>query len=494
MIEDGKLWFIGGGTRTRAVARQECVTKEEAMELARTKHKKGGHFHRDLIKIALLDRIHSPGLDESIVKAISDCARCKNFGGTHLHALLQPITRRHPFELLVGDYLSMPPGKGGYHTIGLYLDTFTQHIWGYKFKTAGTGKTTVKSLEDIYGGFAPAEVFMSDGGKHFKNNEVRQCCERWGGRHHVVATYSPCINGLVEGTNRILLYVLACLCAPEVGEDGWQTMDWKDLPRTWPDHFDDAIRILNWRILPALKFRPKEILLGLVVNTKSTPIEASSSLLAPADINTHMAYAVQQRLDGYSEAVKHAVSRKAAFDRKVMKKGGVTTFKRGQLVQTYRNDLANTLSTARKLQPMWTGPYRVVERMLNSYKLETLDGKPLEGDLNARRLRRFIPREGTELAEEQTEFEARLANDDENLPIGDQTEEVHLGEIETEEAGAEEAEVEENRINPLDKDQPDNETEVESGEEDEDMGSIGSRIAQRRRGCDPNKRGPDGIG
>ena len=56
----------------------------------------------------------------------------------------------------MGDYLSMPPRKGGFHTIGLYLDTFTQHVWGFKFKTAGTGKTTVKSLEDIYGGFAPA--------------------------------------------------------------------------------------------------------------------------------------------------------------------------------------------------------------------------------------------------------------------------------------------------------------------------------------------------
>lgn len=154
MIEDGKLWFVGGGTHTRAVARRECITKEEAVEMARVEHEKDGHFHRDLIKIALLDRIHTPYLDQSIVKAISDCARCKNFGGTHLHALQQPITRRHPFELLVGDYLSMLPGKGGYHTVGLYLDTFSQHVWGYKFKTAGTGKTTVKSLEDIYGGFA----------------------------------------------------------------------------------------------------------------------------------------------------------------------------------------------------------------------------------------------------------------------------------------------------------------------------------------------------
>jgi hypothetical protein len=58
MIEDGKLWFVGGGTRTRAVARRECVTKDEAMVLARTEHEKGGHFHRDLIKIVLLGGLY----------------------------------------------------------------------------------------------------------------------------------------------------------------------------------------------------------------------------------------------------------------------------------------------------------------------------------------------------------------------------------------------------------------------------------------------------
>ena len=407
MIEEGKLWFVGGGTPTRAVARRECVTKEEAMELARAEHEKGGHFHRDLIKIALLDKINTPNLDQSIVTAISDCARCKNFGGTHLHSLLQPITRRHPFELLVGDYLSMPLGKGGYHTVGLYLDTFTQHVWGYKFKTAGTGKTTVKSLDDIFGGFAPAEVFMSDGGKHFKNTEVRQCCEKWGGRHHVVAAYSPWINGLVEGTNKILLYVLARLCAPEVGEDGWQAMNWVDLPKTWPDHFDEAIQILNWRILPALKFSPKELLLSLIVNTTPTPLEVSSSMPNPQDFDIHMAYAAQQRLDGYSEAVRHAMDRKTRFDRRVLdSKEGEVTFEKGHLVQVYRNDLANSISTERKLTPMWSEPRRVVERLLNSYTLESLDGRLLDGEYHARRLREFKPREGTELASQQKEVEA----------------------------------------------------------------------------------------
>ena len=395
MLDEGKLWFVGGGSGTRARARRKCVSRVEAVELAWLEHEQGGHWHRDAIKLALADRYHSPKMDELIVKAIMDCAHCKNFGGTHLHSLLQPIVRCHPFELLVGDYLSLPVGKGGYHTAGIYLDTCSQHVWGYKFKTHGSATTTNKSLDDIFHNFAPPETFMADGGKHFKNREVEENCERWGTKLHTVAAYSPWVNGLVEGTNKLLLYVLARLYAPEVGEDGWQATTWDKLPATWPDNFNKAIHILNWRILPALKFCPKEILLGLVVNTSKTPVEVSSSFLPPSDIDNHMTYTAQQRLDGYAEAVQHAVRRKAAFDRRVIKsKAGVVEFKEGQLVQVYRNKIALKLGTERKLTPLWSPPRRVIERLLNSYRLETLEGVPLDGLFNARHLRNFSPREG----------------------------------------------------------------------------------------------------
>ena len=87
-------------------------------------------------------------------------------------------------------------------------------------------------------------------------------------RHPARMTYS---NGLIKGTNKLLLYVLVRLCAPEVWEDRWQAATWDKLSMTWLYCFDKAICILNWWILPALKFCPKEILLGLVVNMSKTP-------------------------------------------------------------------------------------------------------------------------------------------------------------------------------------------------------------------------------
>jgi hypothetical protein len=179
MIENRKLWRVAGGHGTRARSKVECITRDEAMRLAKIEHETNGHWQRDSVKKSLLDRIWSPGLDASIVKGITGCGVCKNFGGTHLHSLLDPITRRHPFELLVGDYLSLPAGKGGYHTVGLYLDTCSQHVFGFKYKTAGSAKTTTDSLDKIFHSFAPWETFMSDGGRHFDNKRCMSYARNW---------------------------------------------------------------------------------------------------------------------------------------------------------------------------------------------------------------------------------------------------------------------------------------------------------------------------
>ena len=46
-------------------------------------------------------------------------------------------------------------------------------------------------------------------------------------------------------------------------------------------------------------------------------------------------------------------------------------------------------------------PHCVVSRLHNSYTLESLDGVPLTGLYNARRLCAFKPRDGTRLASEE---------------------------------------------------------------------------------------------
>jgi hypothetical protein len=47
--------------------------------------------------------------------------------------------------------------------VGLYLDTYSQHVWGFKHKVLGSGKTTEDVLVRIFHEFVPPETFMTDG-------------------------------------------------------------------------------------------------------------------------------------------------------------------------------------------------------------------------------------------------------------------------------------------------------------------------------------------
>jgi hypothetical protein len=209
-IEDGRLWKLGPKT-VRGRDRVECVTKAEAMELARTAHMQHSHFHCELIKIQLLNSIYSPALDQSIVRVITECGQCKNFGAKHLQSLLEPITCRHPFELMVSDTLSKPPGmggpigSGGFHKLALEMATYPQRLWAKLLISAASGKTTVTHLRKLWTDFQAPETYMCDNGLEFDNWQLCKLCEEFSVELHFVAAYSPWVNGLVEGTNAKIL-------------------------------------------------------------------------------------------------------------------------------------------------------------------------------------------------------------------------------------------------------------------------------------------------
>jgi len=194
--------------------------------------------------------------------------------------------------------------------------------------------------------------------------------------------------------------------SPTLGEDEYDKMD---IPTNWPDHLDAAIRSLNNRILPNLKFSPNELLLGLVVNTRPTPINvASTGPPTPEEVDVQMAYVDQHRFDGYAEITDHASRRKAAFDKKVLSTAPrEVIFRAGDLVQVYCSDLDYTFKSERKMEPKFLAPRRIVSRQRNSYKLETLEGLPISGRFSSRRLRLFIPRQGTDLEAAQAAVEKK---------------------------------------------------------------------------------------
>lgn len=380
------------------------MSQSEVVELAREEHVRNGHWRRDLIKLKLVDTICSPRLEKSITKAILECGRCKGFGGAVLYSLLQPITRRQPMELLVGDYLAMPKGKGGFTELGVFVDVFSQRVWVFKLHGHGTAKTTLVCLNHIEKEHGAPATLMTDGGSHFDNGDVRDWCALHGTKAVVVAAYSAWQNGLCEGSNSRLLGRLKRACAPDLGEDGWaKVTSFEDLPRNWPDHLDDAICSINNRIIPAYNYSPHELLTGVIINSAPVPIAEMDALPTPDEVHQHLALSKQQRLDAYSHIVEKANERETSFNEGLdnSRRKKAVEFTVGVLVQVYRSDLDYTFKTERKLLPKWGPVRRIVGRNRNSYKIATLEGLTLKGWFSARRLREFVAWPGTELEADQ---------------------------------------------------------------------------------------------
>ena len=191
---------------------------------------------------------------------------------------------------------------------------------------------------------------MTDGGSHFNNGDVCVWCEVNNAKHHITAAYAPWINGLVEGTNALLLGQLHCLCSLGLGEDDHEHVLADHITGTLPNHFDAAIHQLNKRIIHIFQLSPKEPLLGLIINTMATPCPDAMTELITDMVNVQAAYINQQQLDSTSCMVAHTMQRKAVFDRWVeWSRVGHIIFKPGQPVQVYDITLDGTLSTLHKI-------------------------------------------------------------------------------------------------------------------------------------------------
>ncbi|CUA71180.1 Retrovirus-related Pol polyprotein from transposon 412 [Rhizoctonia solani] len=393
---DGKLWLVGG-KHSRGGTPVECIPSHEGLELAHAVHSAGGHFGRDMTVLALQQEYHWPRMRRDATEAVTSCAKCRNFGPRLLTALLQPITRARPLDLLVGDYVSYSEGHGGHKNVLLIMDVYSRFMFAFPTRKPGTGRFTVEALDKIAEFIGTPSSFMADGGSHFDCEEVKQWARERGVQVIKTPAYAPWVNGLAEGGVKLLSGRLRTLCAPSIGTSREGEADPAATPRSWPKHLARAVAQLNDRVVPSLGYSPRELLTGMVSAERQARIGQSirspNAPISDIDVNLALTYALRD--DAFANALDHANRRKRAFD----KKARVATYKEGDLVQKYDARLDETHQAVRKLAPRWSGALRIAGKSRNSYRLEDLDGNLFAPAAHARLLRPYIPRAGTALAD-----------------------------------------------------------------------------------------------
>lgn len=393
-IEDGKLWLVGG-KHSRGSSKVECIPQNEGLELAHSVHSAGGHFGRDLTVLALQQEYHWPRLRRDATEAVTTCPKCRNFGPRLMSALLKPITRARPFDLLVADYVAFSEGHGGLKNVLILIDVYSRFMFAFPTSKPGTGKFTVKCLSTIGEHVMTPSSFMADGGSHFDCAEVKQ----WAADRDVqlikTPPYAPWTNGLAEGGVKLLAGRLKRLCAPNLGISTDEEADPRASPRSWPLHLTEAVNQLNDRVIPSLGYTPRELLTGMLAPERKAEIGQSvRSPSPPRDVDINLALTYALRSDAFANILEHANRRKRTFDKKVKP----IEYKLGSVVQKYDSRLDETHNAVRKLAGRWSGAVRIAEKLGNSYRLEDLEGNPFAAAVHARLLRPFTPKAGTPLA------------------------------------------------------------------------------------------------
>lgn len=405
MVDDGKLWRVGGRNSHRS-SRVQCVPTSEGLDLAKRCHA-DGHFGRDLCEAKLQTEYFWPKMRRDVVEAIQECSTCKAFGARHIHTLLQPLTRSRPFQMITGDYLSLPVGKGKFKTVLLMVDVFTRYVWGSKTTKAGTGAFTVDSLRHLKQQFATPELFATDGGTHFDCKEVRDWCAEAGVEYSKTPPYSPWANGLVEDCNKILIGRLRRLCNPDFDDDDTTETAAESalkVPSNWPLYFDLALEQMNSRILPSLTYSPRELLFGMALTDR--PGDSSTGVGPASDVSAiaHLAFVDALRSDGWARSIDHATTRKRHFDKKVK----AIDFLVGDIVQVYDDRLDKNYKLDNKLAARWSGPMQINTKLLNSYEVNALGYSDGGIYVHGRRMRRWVPNKGTALEQLEKERLIRL--------------------------------------------------------------------------------------
>ena len=183
-------------------------------------HDDVGHQGRMRTLSLLRERFFWPGMQTEAMQHIQQCTRCLRRKTPSHVAPLQPIHVTQPLELVHMDYLSLEPSKGNIENVLVITDHFTRYALAYPSKTQ-TAQATARILWDnfiCHYGFP--EKFISDQGRNFESDLIKELCKIAGGKKLHTTPYHPQGNGQCERFNSTLCNMLGTLSEEEKS-------DWK---------------------------------------------------------------------------------------------------------------------------------------------------------------------------------------------------------------------------------------------------------------------------
>ncbi|KAK9064300.1 hypothetical protein SSX86_015680 [Deinandra increscens subsp. villosa] len=358
-----------------------CLTTEEGIYVMSELHEGicGTHSGpRSLVTRMMNMGYYWPTMYTDTENEIRKCRGCQ------MHASVQrvpkhnmiPVTSPWPFYKwgidIVGPF---PEAPGRIKFLIVAVDYFTKWI-EVKAVATITGKQVVSFVwEQIVCRYGLPGKIVSDNGKQFADNPFKSWCQELHITQVFTSVAHPQANGQVERTNRSIVTGIKA----RLGEHG----------KSWLNELPSVIWALRTTERTSHGHTPYSLTFGseavipAEIGMPTYRIENISEHTNDSELLVNLALTQERRdLAAISEA-RYKKQMEGYYNQRVRS----VTYRPGDYV--FRNNEASRQADQGKLGPNWEGPYQILEaHEKGSYKLATLEGKPVPRHWNAMQLKK----------------------------------------------------------------------------------------------------------
>lgn len=332
-----------------------------------------GHYGASATVCKIAERYWWPGMYQSVMRHIGNCRECAQYnddtGGTRIKTAEQHMITRGVFDVVAVDFVGPLPAtpRGNKYLLQFSCQQSDYVEW---FPAPANSEKVVAEffVREIIARYGPPTHLLSDRGKEFCNRLVDAISEVSGTLRKVTSGYRPQTNGRCEKRNHLLIQVVRKYAAAN--------------PEDWDLWVPFALIADRNRPRSATGYSPMYLMFG-----RESALFADFSALpdvdpqSPEAITTRIAH-----LNKLMEVVHPQLTDKrvAASSRAKTELSKIPALDPGTYVMVKRKDYQKIP----KLQPRYTGLYRVFERTANgNYKLEALRGRVYPQPMHPSRLR-----------------------------------------------------------------------------------------------------------
>ena len=349
MVNDGLL-YLSADKVDRSIVLRLVVPKDLIKSALNVAHEAmAGHLGIRKTIDSVEDLFYWPSLRSDVQAFVKNCLTCqrhKPSGGLQQPFRELPPVKR-PLDRIGIDLTDMVSGANGYRYVLTVIDHYSRYVKFYPMRSKTT-EEVCKNFSSFLQDFGTPLSVILDNGAEFTSTQFRTLLTRYQINLGYITPYHPQGNGVTERMHRTMKTVLNTLC--------------RGNPYQWPKYLGETQRVLNNALHTTIGEQPhyaffsrraQRYVPGVRPQFSDEPDEEAIEKAHQVIYETQKEMARKY----ISQANKHRKTQSVEV---------------GALVWV-KSEVAMP-NTSRKLNPRWTGPYRVLEKNHGgaTYKLKNL--------------------------------------------------------------------------------------------------------------------------